>query len=52
MPQHSSVVTRALYAVTALVALTLVFASAASAVTFNADAPSLGPIPDSPAGGN
>ncbi len=51
MPQHSSVVTRALCAATALIALMFVFASAASAVTFNADPPSLGAIPDSPAGG-
>lgn len=51
MLQHSSAVTRALCAATALVALMFVSASPASAVTINADAPSLGAIPDSPAGG-
>lgn len=52
MPQHSSAVTRALCAATTLVALMFVFASAASAVTINADAPSLGPVPDGTVGGN
>ena len=49
---RSSIVNRVFVALVAASALMLVTAGSALAVTFNADAPSLGTIADSPAGGS